>query len=64
MTAKQTVGSYAPDASKYGCVTDGAGNLVTTTTFTTGSAKQNLHGSQAPDGSIYFCLTDGNGTLA
>lgn len=63
MANKQIKNSlYAPDSSKYGCVTDGAGNLVVTTTSPTGSSKQ-LKGSQAPDGSIYFTLTNGAGAL-
>lgn len=61
MTTKQTLGSYAPDGSKYGTVVDGAGALVTVTTATT-TPKQNK-GSQAPDGSIYFTLSNGNNTL-
>lgn len=61
MTDKQLVGRYAPDASKYGTVTDGSGNLKTLNS-SAGSAKQTV-GSQAPDGSIYFTLTDGEGTL-
>lgn len=63
MTAKQSIGTYAPNGAKYGTVTDGDGNLVTTTSSSTGSSQQ-AHGSQAPDGSIYFVLTDGAGNLA
>lgn len=62
MTAKQTLNSlYSPDGSWYGTVTDGAGNLVTTTT-SSGSTKQQK-GNRAPDGSIYLTLTDGNNNL-
>lgn len=61
MTAKQNIGRYAPDASKYATVTDGSGNLKTLNS-STGSSKQ-TSGSQAPDGSIYLTLTDGSGNL-
>lgn len=63
MTSKQNASlTYAPDNSKYCCIVDGAGNLVTTTTSSTGSTKQTV-GAQAPDGSIYITLTDGAGSL-
>lgn len=62
MTTKQLTGGYAPDNSKYCTITDGSGNLVTTTTSTTGSGKQTA-GPKAPDGSIYITLTTGAGSL-
>lgn len=63
MTAKQAQGQYAPDGSKYGTLTDGAGTLdVIPAPVASGSPKQ-AKGAQAPDGSIYFTLTDGAGTL-
>ena len=63
MVAKQSPGSlYAKDGSKYGCITDGDGQLVVTSTSASGT-KQNLTGSQAPDGSINMTLTDGAGSL-
>lgn len=55
--------SQSPDGSYYGCLTDGAGNLVVTTTTTTGSTQQAPHCLYAPDGSYYMTLTDGNGNL-
>jgi len=55
--------SQSPDGSYYGCLTDGAGHLVVTTTTATGSAQQALHCLHAPDGSYYMTLTDGNGNL-
>lgn len=54
--------SYAPDSSRYGTISDGAGNLVTSTTSSLGTTKQ-LTGALSPDGSIYFTLTNGSGTL-
>lgn len=62
MTNKPDNTLYARDGSKYGCVTDGNGNLVTVSSSTTGTAKQ-LKGSAAPDGSIYFTLANGSGAL-
>jgi hypothetical protein len=53
----------SPDGSFYGTLTDGVGNLVTTTTSSTGQAQQNLRCSYAPDGSMYMTLTDGAGNL-
>lgn len=62
MTTKQNKGYYAPDSSKYGTITDGAGTLSPISITVTGDVKGK--GSQAPDGSIYFTLTDGSGNLA
>jgi hypothetical protein len=63
MTNKQAPNSlYSPDGSKYGAITDGAGNLVIASSSSLGTTKQ-LYGSQAPDSSIYFTLTNGSGTL-
>lgn len=63
MTNKQNTNNlYAPDGSKYGCPTDGNGNLSLLNTSPTGSTRQTQN-SQAPDGSIYFTLTNGSGTL-
>ena len=57
------LGSESPDGSTYTCVTDGNGNLLTTTpTVAKGSSRQIL-GKLAPDGSRYITLTDGNGNL-
>lgn len=53
----------SPDGSFYGILTDGAGNLVTTSTSATGNAQQNLRCTYAPDGSMYMTLTDGAGNL-
>jgi hypothetical protein len=61
MTLKQLPGLNAPDKSWYGTLTDGAGNLVTTS-LTTAGTKQ-LTGGRSPDGSHYLCITDGNGNL-
>jgi len=62
MVTKQLTGTYSPDGSKYAALADGNGNLVVTSTSSTGSPKQ-LAGAQAPDGSIYLTLTNGSGTL-
>lgn len=64
MTAKQIANSLSsPDGSNYATLTDGAGNLVVTTTSSTGNPQQNLRSKLAPDGSMYMTLTDGNGNL-
>jgi hypothetical protein len=63
MTAKQLSGTYSPDGSKYVALADGNGNLVVTSTSSTGNPKQIAGASQAPDGSIYLTLTNGSGTL-
>lgn len=63
MTNKQILNSlYSPDGSKYGCITNGNGTLVSTSTSVMGP-KETLSGSQARDGSIYFTLTNGSGAL-
>lgn len=61
MTSKKT-GTYSPDGSKYGVMTDGSGNVLTEASTVVSTAKPSK-GSQAPDGSIYFTLTNGSGTL-
>lgn len=64
MALKQAPNSVqAPDGSYYGALTDGAGNLVVTTTTSLGTAKQATNCLQAPDGSWYLTLTDGAGNL-
>jgi hypothetical protein len=64
MAVKQIKNSYSsPDGSIYGTLSDGVGNLVVTTTSSTGHAQQNLRNRYAPDGSMYMTLTDGAGNL-
>lgn len=63
MTTKQIPGAlHAPDGGWFVCLTDGNGNLVTTTKSTSGS-KQIPGAAIAPDGSYYAVLADGNGNL-
>jgi hypothetical protein len=62
MASKQLNGNIAPDGSWYGTLTDGAGNLVVTSTSSLGKTKV-TNTLQTPDGSIYLTLTDGNGNL-
>jgi hypothetical protein len=62
-TKKYPNNSVAPDGSPYGVLTDGAGNLVVTTTSSTGNPKKYNNSIFAPDGSQYLTLTDGNGNL-
>jgi hypothetical protein len=62
MTAKQLIGSIAPDGSTYSTFTDGVGNLSSDPVLITGGLKQ-LRGNRSPDGSRYRVLTDGNGTI-
>jgi hypothetical protein len=64
MALKQNKNSLqSPDGSYYGCLTDGAGNLVVTTTAGGAGVKQAPQSLYAPDGSYYMTLTDGNGNL-
>lgn len=62
MTSKQLQGTYAPDASHYGCLTTGAKVLNLLTTSSSGFTKQ-IKGSRAPDESLYMTMTNGNNTL-
>lgn len=61
MTTKLT-GLHTADGGRYGCLTDGSGNLVVTSTSGTGYPKQ-ITGLKSPDGSTYMTLTNGAGTL-
>jgi hypothetical protein len=62
MVTKQLAGLQTPDSGFYGTVTDGNGNLVSTSTSSLSTAKQ-LNGLQSPDGSLYVTLTNGSGNL-